>query len=101
MYPSLIPVVQGHLDVLRILHACGIDMGQADEDGTSPVHIAAANGNLDVLKFMHENGVNMEVIECVPFCFSNIIILHGDNQTRLPGAEPPPEGKMVAESILQ
>ena len=46
--------------MLRILHACGIDMGQADEDGTSPVHIAAANGNLDVLKFMHENGVNME-----------------------------------------
>ena len=53
MYPSLIPIAQGHLDVLRILHACGIDMGQADEDGTSPVHIAAANGNLDVLKFMH------------------------------------------------
>ena len=46
--------------MLRILHACGIDMEQADEDGTSPVHIAAANGNLDVLKFMHENGVNME-----------------------------------------
>ena len=46
--------------MLRILHACGIDMEQADEDGISPVHTAAANGNLDVLKFMHENGVNLE-----------------------------------------
>jgi hypothetical protein len=54
--------VQGHLDVLRVVHSCGVDMEQADEEGgTSPVHIAAANGNLEVLKFMHEIGVNMEV----------------------------------------
>ena len=54
--------MQGHLDVLRVVHSCGVDMEQADEEGgTSPVHIAAANGNLEVLKFMHEIGVNMEV----------------------------------------
>jgi ankyrin repeat protein len=36
-------------------------MEQDDEDGTAPVHIAAAHGNLEALKFMAEHDVNMEV----------------------------------------
>jgi ankyrin repeat protein len=35
-------------------------MRRADEDGTAPVHMAAARGNLEVLKLLHEHGVDME-----------------------------------------
>ena len=42
------------------MRASHVDMRRADEDGTAPVHIAAARGNLEVLKFLHEHGVDME-----------------------------------------
>lgn len=52
----------GHLDVVRYLHARGADMDLADRRGWSVVHSAAAGGQLEVLRFLAQSGANMHCL---------------------------------------
>lgn len=51
--------------LLHLLHRHDVDLQKADQDGTAPVHAAAAYGNWKAIKFLHEHGVNMETPGCV------------------------------------
>eukprot|EP00667_Euglena_gracilis_P001774 EG_transcript_1773 len=46
--------VEGNVEALRRVHLSGGDLGVADYDGRTPLHLAAAGGNLEAVQFLVE-----------------------------------------------
>ncbi len=50
---------QGDVNELQRLYASGVDMGAADYDGRTGIHLAASEGHLEAVKFLVAKSVNI------------------------------------------
>ena len=48
------------MNMLRLLVSYKVDTSRVNQDGTAPVHVAAAGNSLEVIKLLHELGVDMQ-----------------------------------------
>ena len=49
----------GHVDVARLLIEKDADVGQANNDGSTPLFAAAQNGHVDVARLLIEKGADV------------------------------------------
>ncbi len=52
---------QGDVHELQRLYASGVDLGAADYDGRTGIHLAASEGHLEALKFLVAKGVSVDL----------------------------------------
>jgi len=50
---------QGDVHELQRLYASGVDLGAADYDGRTGIHLAASEGHLDAVKFLAAKKVDI------------------------------------------
>ena len=58
--PFYMACMEADMAMVRLLHGLGVDMCAVDQDGSAPVHVAAAHGHLAVIQFLQQHGVSME-----------------------------------------
>lgn len=53
----------GDLDEIRRLHAMGLDLGEADYDGRTALHLAASENQIKVVKYLISCNIDLEPID--------------------------------------
>ena len=58
--PLMFAVLQGHVDVLRVLHEIGVDLNKANNQGFTASSIAVSETTVDVLRVLGELGADLD-----------------------------------------
>eukprot|EP00282_Hemiselmis_andersenii_P013460 CAMPEP_0114129698 /NCGR_PEP_ID=MMETSP0043_2-20121206/11613_1 /TAXON_ID=464988 /ORGANISM="Hemiselmis andersenii, Strain CCMP644" /LENGTH=50 /DNA_ID=CAMNT_0001222989 /DNA_START=54 /DNA_END=203 /DNA_ORIENTATION=- len=48
------------MDIVGALARAGAEIDAKDEDGWTPLHLAAAYGHVDIVRYLVENGANKD-----------------------------------------
>lgn len=54
---------EGDVDFMTYASAAGVDLGMADYDGRTPLHISASEGNVTTVEYLLKQGVDMNAVD--------------------------------------